>query len=397
MGLRLLAREWRSGELGVLLLALAVAVAALSGVGLLVDRVNRAMLLQASEVLGADLRLQSPRPIDAGYAQQAEAAGLQTSATTALLSVVLRGDATQLANVYAVAAGYPLRGTVRVSDQPFGEPSDVHTLPAAGEVWPDSRLLAALGANVGDSLSVGAATLRVTRVLVSRPDQGSGFVELAPTLLMNQTDLPSTELLQPGSRASHAALFAGTPQQTQAFSKWLAANKRDAERLRDLREASPEVGNAATRATRFLLLASLASVLLSAVAVAMSARRYVQRHLDVVALLKTLGASSRFALALSATQLLAIALMATALGSAVGYLAQSWLLRALQGLIETQLPPPGSGPLFMGLVAAVLLLAGFALPPVVQLSKVPAIRILRRDMAAPKAAAFLRHLELQVN
>ena len=389
LGLRLLAREWRSGELGVLLLALAVAVAALSGVGLLVDRVNRAMLLQASEVLGADLRLQSPRPIDARYAQQAQADGLQSSATTALLSVVLRGDATQLANVYAVAAGYPLRGTVRISDQAFGEPQDTHTLPAAGEVWPDSRLLAALGANVGDSLSVGAASLRVTRVLVSRPDQGSGFVELAPTLLMNQTDLPATELLQPGSRASQAALFAGTPQQTQAFSKWLAANKQDAERLRDLREASPEVGNAATRATRFLLLASLASVLLSAVAVAMSARRYVQRHLDVVALLKTLGASSRFALALSASQLLAIALLATVLGSIVGYLAQNGLLRALQGLITTDLPPPGSGPLFMGLVAAVLLLAGFALPPVVQLSKVPAIRILRRDMTAPKAAAWL--------
>ncbi len=386
LGLRILGREWRSGELGVLLLALTVAVSALTGVGFLVDRVNRAMLLQASEVLAADLRLQSPRDFPARYASEARTQGLQASHTTSMLSVVLHGDVSQLANLYAVSAGYPLRGSLRVTSTAFGAPAATRDIPAAGEVWPDSRLMAALGAVPGDSLSIGTATFRIGRVLVSRPDQGSGFVDLAPTLLLNEQDLPATQLIQPGSRVSYAALFAGEARPSQAFSAWLAEHKQPGERLRDLREASPEVGNASTRAAKFLSLASLASVLLCAVAVAMTARRYVQRHLDIVALLKTLGATATFALVMSLSQLVVIACVATVLGSAVGFFAQQWLLGALQGLIAADLPPPTLVPLGVGFATAVLLLIGFALPPMVQLSQVPAIRILRRDTGAPRLA-----------
>jgi putative ABC transport system permease protein len=389
LGLRTLAREWRSGELGVLLLALVVAVSALTGVGLLVDRVDRAMRLEASEVLGADLRLQSAGAIPAGYAQEALRRGLATSSTAALLSVVLHGEASQLANLYAVAPGYPLRGTVRVSAAAFGAPTLTRDIPAPGEIWPDSRLVAALGAEVGQTLQVGAAVLTIGRVLVSRPDQGTGFVELAPTLLLNEADLPATQLIKPGSRVSHAALFAGSPAQAADFAAWLGQHKQPGERLRDLREASPEVGNASTRATKFLLLASLAAVLLCAVAVAMTARRYVQRHLDIVALLKTLGATERFALLMSLSQLVVIAGLATVLGSGIGYLAQAWLLSALKGLLVAQLPAPSLAPLGMGFVTALLLLTGFALPPMLQLSQVPAIRILRRDIGAPRLASVL--------
>ena len=389
LGLRTLAREWRSDELGVLLLALVVAVSALTGVGLLVDRVDRAMRLQASEVLGADLRLQSSNDIPTGYAEEAARRGLATSRTAALLSVVLHGEATQLANLYAVAPGYPLRGTVRVSTAAFGAPAVTRDIPAPGEIWPDSRLVAALGAQVGDTLQVGAATFRIGRVLVSRPDQGTGFVELAPTLLMNDADLAKTQLIQPGSRVGHAALFAGSPAQAADFAQWIGKNKKPGERLRDLREASPEVGNASTRATKFLLLASLAAVLLCAVAVAMTARRYVQRHLDIVALLKTLGATERFALLMSLSQLVVIACVATVIGSVLGYGAQAWLLSALQGLLAAELPAPSLAPLGMGFVTALLLLTGFALPPMLQLSQVPAIRILRRDIGAPRLASVL--------
>lgn len=389
LGLRTLMREWRSGELGVLLLALVVAVAALTGVGLLVDRVDRAMRLQAGEVLAADLRLQSPDPLPDDYADEARRRGLATSRTTAMLSVVLRGDASQLANLYAVAPGYPLRGVVRVTDVPFGTPMPAPGIPPSGEVWPDSRLVAALGARTGDRISVGAASLRIGRVLVSRPDQGSGFVDLAPTLLMNDADLPATQLIQPGSRVSHAALFAGTAPQAAGFGAWLGMHKRGGERLRDLGEASPEVGNASTRAGKFLQLASLAAVLLCAVAVAMTARRYVQRHLDTVALLKTLGATRAFTLVMSLSQLAAIACMATLAGAVLGYAAQSWLLAALRGLLAAELPPAGLAPLGMGFAAALLLLTGFALPPMLQLSQVPALRILRRDTGAPPLAALL--------
>ena len=233
---------------------------------------------------------------------------------------------------------------------------------------------------MGDQLVVGAATLKVTRVLISRPDQGSGFVDLAPSLLLNENDLASTELVQPGSRVRYAALFAGSRAQTAGFAPWLEENRTPAERLRDIAEASPEVGNASSRAAKFLSLASLASVLLCAVAIAMTARRYVKRHLDIVALLKTLGATQRLVLVISLSQLVWIALAATVLGAAVGYLAQGWLLMALEGLVAGDLPPPGWQPVGLGLATALLLLLGFALPSIVQLSRVPAIRILRRDI-----------------
>jgi putative ABC transport system permease protein len=389
LGLRTLGREWRSGELGVLLLALAVAVAALTGVGLLVDRVDRAMRLQASEVLGADLRLQAPNAPSREYLLEARKRGIAVSQTTAMLSVVLHGDASQLANLYAVAPGYPLRGAVRVTDRPFGAPSLAQGIPGRGEAWPDSRLAAALGVQPGDSITVGTATLRIARIFVSRPDQGSGFVDLAPTMLINDADLPATQLIRPGSRVSYALLFSGSPGDTAAFAAWLTGHKRPGERLRDLREASPEVGNATARAGQFLQLASLAAALLCAVAVAMTARRYVHKHLDVVALLKTLGASRRFVLTLSLGQLIVIAGVATLLGSAAGLASQAWLIAALHGLLVAELPAPGLAPLAMGFVTAVLLLTGFALPPILQLSQVPAIRILRRETGAPRLAALL--------
>ncbi len=348
LGLRTLAREGRSGDLAVLFLALFVAVAALTGVGFLVDRVDRAMRMQAGEVLGADLRLQSSEAISTAYTEEAARRGLSRSHVTYMLSVILKGDHTQLANVNAVATNYPLRGQVRVATQAFGTPTPTDEIPAPGEAWPDSRVLAALDARVGDTISVGSAELRVTRALISRPDQGSGFVDLAPALLINEADLPATQLIQPGSRVGYAALFAGDRSATADFGEWLIQQKKPGERLRDIAEASPEVGNAADRAGRFLSLASLVGVLLCAVAIAMTARRYVKRHLDLAALLKTLGATRGTVLTISLVQLICIALLAAAVGSLAGFLAQQGLLSVLQGVIAADLPPPGWKPLLMG-------------------------------------------------
>jgi putative ABC transport system permease protein len=389
LALRMLAREWRSGEIGVLFLALTIAVSALTGVGFLVDRVNRAVELQASEVLGADLRLQSSRTIEGGYESEAARRALRTSRVTSVISVVFLGDTTQLSNVYAVAPGYPLRGKVKIATQAFGAGAPIDNVPAVGEVWPDSRILAALGARIGDMVAIGAGSFRVARVLISRPDQGSGFTSLVPSLLMNESDLPATKLVQPGSRVNYATLFAGPRDAIRSFDTWLEGHRKAGERLRDISETSPEINNATTRSGRFLSLASLVSVLLCTIAVAMTSRRYVQRHLDVVALLKTLGASRAFVLVLSLWQLLAIALLATFVGSAVGFLAQTWLLRALKGLVSADLPPAGLLPIGVGLCTAVLVLAGFALPLLLQLSRVPAIRVLRRDIEPPRLTGLL--------
>ncbi|NDE02231.1 MAG: hypothetical protein EBZ91_10890 [Gammaproteobacteria bacterium] len=194
LGLRMLGREWRSGELGVLLLALTVAVGALTGVGFLVNRISQSVALQANEVLAADLRLEASSAPDERYAREAERRALRTARTTSVLSVVFSGDRNQLANLRAVSDAYPLRGSIGVSQTVFGVAQLRATGPKSGEVWPDSKLLAALGVAVGDTVSVGARSFRVSQVLISRPDQGGGFGELAPSLLMNLADLPSTQL-----------------------------------------------------------------------------------------------------------------------------------------------------------------------------------------------------------
>ncbi len=390
LGLRMLAREWRSGELGVLLLALTIAVAALTGVAFLTDRISAAVSMQATEVLAADLRLQSPRPPDAQALAEAARFGVRAARTEGLLSVVFDGERSQLADIYAVSSDYPLRGAVHTAQQPFSPGVASAGVPPRGEVWPDSRLLAALGAHVGSKLTVGAATFTVGRVLISRPDAGGTFTSLVPNLLMNLADVPATELIQPGSRVQYNALFAGPPAAIGRLRGWLAAHRRPGQQLRDIADTSPQIKSAVERAGRFLSLASLVAVLLAATAVAMSARRYVARHLDAIALLKTLGATRGFILRMTVLQLLLLAMAAAAAGCAAGYGTQAWLVYALRGVLASgPLPPPGAAPLALGLLASVGLLIGFALPPVIDLARVPALRVLRRDAGPPRLLRVL--------
>jgi putative ABC transport system permease protein len=389
IALRTLLREWKSGELGVLLLAITVAVAALTGVGFLVDRIGIAVDNQAGEVLAADLVLESAQPMDQRAIDEAHRRGLRVARKTGLLSVVFNGDASQLSAVRAVSPGYPLRGKVVIADEPFGRGVVATGIPARGEVWPESRLAAAIGATVGTELSIGASTFRVTHILVSRPDQGATFVELAPSLLMNDADLAATQLIQPGSRLTRSQLFAGSRAAIQSFSDWLKSHKKESERLLDVEETAPQIKSAIERSGRFLSLASLVAVLLCAIAVAMAARRYVQRHLDSVALMKTLGATRAFTLTVSLTQLILVGLVAAVLGSILGFGAQAWLVVALKGLLKGDLPPPGLAPLGIGFLTAVAVLGGFALPPLLQLSRTPALRVLRRDVGPPAPLVVL--------
>jgi putative ABC transport system permease protein len=389
IAMRMLLREWKSGELGVLVLAITVAVAALTGVGFLVDRISSAVDNQAGEVLAADLRLESPQPMDDRATTEAARRGLKVARSTGLLSVVFNGDTSQLTALRAVSAAYPLRGKVMLSNEAFGTPTPTTGNPGRGEVWPDSRLAAALGAGIGTELAIGASKFRVARIMISRPDQGATFVDLAPSLLMNEDDIAATQLIQPGSRLTRAQLFAGPRAAIESFREWLKANKKESERLLDVDETAPQIKSAIDRSGRFLSLASLVAVLLCAIAVAMAARRYVQRHLDSVALMKTLGATRAFTLTVSMTQLLMVGLLAAILGSVLGFGAQAWLVLALADLLKGDLPPPGLAPLGIGFLTAIAVLGGFALPPLLQLSRTPALRVLRRDVGPPPPMVIL--------
>jgi len=378
-----LLRDWRSGELAVLLAALLVAVTALTGVGFFTDRIGQAVELRAAEVLAADLRLESGQPLDAKYLTLAGERGIATASTVSFPSVVFFGDDSALTSLRASGPGYPLRGLLKISDAPFQPARETTALPGHGEAWLDSRLLARLGAQVGDQVNVGATNFAVTQVLDYRPDQGSAFVDLAPSLMINLADLEATELLGPGSRVTYSLLFAGEPSAIREFKTVLAQRRKPGERLVDIEEASPQIRSSTERAGRFLNLSALITVLLAAVAVAMAARRYTQRHLDNVAVMKCLGAPQALVLQVTVIELGLLALLAATVGSALGFLAQEILAWLLGGIVRADLPPPTAAPAIMGTVTALAILVGFALPPMLQLKNVPPARVLRRNLEPP--------------
>ena len=390
--LRNLWRDLKSGELSVLLLALTVAVLSLTAVGFFTSRISQGVRAQAAEVLAADLRLESPNPIPARYFEEARARGLKSAQILAFPTAIFSGELSQLAALNAVSANYPLRGHVRIADAPFGVARATDRIPGRGEVWIDARIIAQLKLELGAAMRIGTASFRVTQVLDYRPDQGTGFVNLAPAALLNYDDVASTQLIQPGSRVTYAALFAGAAEPVNAFREYIVSTKAAGERLREVDESSRQLNSAIDRASRFLNLASLASVLLAAVAVAMGARRYAARHIDTVALMKCMGASQGFVLAISIIELSLLAVFAVAIGAMLGYLAQSGLAWLLRDLIRTELPAASLAPLPIALVTVLAMLIGFALPPLLQLKSTPPARVLRKSVSAPPLRYGLSYL-----
>jgi putative ABC transport system permease protein len=383
LALLALARDGKSGELRVLLFALLVAVSALTAVGFFTSRVSLAVDQQAGEVLAADLRLQSRSPMDVQYLSLAREAGLKTAQLSTFPSVVLRGEDSALSAIRAVSDEYPLRGRIRVADVPFGPARDATGIPGPGEAWLEARLFAQLNARVGDRIQVGNIELTATRVLDYRPDQGSQFVDLAPTLLMRLQEVAATGLVQEGSRISHVMLFAGEAPRIAAFKQALSARKKPTERLADISDASPQIRSAIDRAGRFLNLSALVTILLAAIAVAISARRYVARHLDTVALMKSIGASQHLVLAITVLELLMIAILAGILGALIGYGAQEGIAYLLKDLVRGELPRPSLNAGWLGIMTSITILVGFALPPLLQLRHVPPARVLRRNLEPP--------------
>ena len=387
--LRSFGRELRSGEVLVLLAAVALAVAALTSVGFIADRIGKAVERQAREVLAADLRLRSPDPIPAKWRELAAGYGLETAETESFPSVVFAGDASALAAIHAVSDGYPLRGTVRISDQLFGAERPADGIPPRGEVWADGALLAKVGAEVGDVLEVGEAKLRIGAVLTYRPDQSIGFASLAPSLLMNIDDIPGTGLVGEGSRVGYALLVAGDDAELDAFDKAIADELPESVSTSNREESSERVFNAADRAQRFLSLTAVISVLLSAVAIAMSARRFAQRRMDTVALMKSLGATQRFVISVAMLQLLLLGIIGVLLGSVAGFAGQAVLSVILADLLASDLPDPGVMPVILAAGSAVALLAGFALPSLIRLRNTPPLRVLRHDAMPPRPSRLL--------
>lgn len=387
--LRSFGRELRSGEVVILLSAMALAVAALTAVGFLTDRIGKAVARQANEVLAADLRLRSPDPIPAGWRDEAGQFGLATAETQTFPSVIFAGDESSLATVKAVNETYPLRGRVRTAERLFGDEREVDSVPPRGQVWADAALMARLGVAVGDTVSVGESDLTIDAVLTYRPDQSIGFASLAPSIMVNLGDIPATGLINEGSRVSYALLVAGEQDSVDDFYDSVEESLPESVRVRNREDSSERAGNAADRAQRFLSLTAVISVLLSAVAIAMSARRFAQRRMDAVALMKALGASQKFIVTAASVQLVLLGLLGVALGSLLGFAVEAVVTGMLADLFASDLPEPGMAPVWLGTGAALILLIGFALPSIIQLRNTPPLRVLRRDAMPPPPSRLL--------
>jgi putative ABC transport system permease protein len=379
---RMLWRDARAGELRLLLAALIIAVGALTAVGFFTDRVARALEQEANQLLGADLLLVSDHPWREDTVKAALGEGLNVAQTQTFPSMVSRADMAQLADIKAVSAGYPLRGSLRTAPA-VNAPDQLATgVPQPGTVWVDARLAQTLAVGVGDTLQVGESEFKVAAILMMEPDRGVNFFTLAPRLMMNLADLPATGLIQYGSRVTYRLLLAGSADALQVFRKAAEPNLGRGERIEDAQNGRPEMRQALERAQKFLGLSALLTVVLAAVAIALAARRYVQRHLDPSAIMRCLGAQQGMLLNLYLFQFACLALLGAMLGCVLGYVSHYTLYRALAVLVETELPPPSFLPVMQGMAVG-LLLFGFAVPPLLQLRRVPTLRVIRRELGAP--------------
>jgi putative ABC transport system permease protein len=381
---RLLGRELRSGELRLLLAALVVAVAAVTAVGFFTDRVRLALEQEAQQLLGGDLLLISDHPWPAAIREEAARRGLNTAETVSFPSMVLAGGQTQLADIKAVSSAYPLRGSLRRADRAGEAGQATAGGPPPGTAWVDERLANVLDAGPGKTVQLGQRDLPVSAILTLEPDRGVNFFSLAPRLMIHLDDLPGTGLVQTGSRITYRFMVAGDAAAVAGFRTWIEPRLGRGERLEDTRNARPEIRNVLDRAQRFLGLATLLTVILAAVAVALAARRYMQRHLDACAVMRCLGITQAGLIRLHSGLFVWLALLAAALGCVAGFGVHFILVSWLAELLDLRLPLPGWLPPVQGAAVAAVLLFGFAFPPLLQLGKVPTLRVLRRELGPPQ-------------
>jgi putative ABC transport system permease protein len=420
LALRLVARDWRAGELRVLVAAIVLAVSSVGTVGFFADRVKSGLAQQANRLLGADLMVSGDRPLPQAFSAEAKALGLATSPAIRFNSMVQQAGSTSLdrasgggnaaagaapavpdradanavlADVKAVSDGYPLRGSIMLAEDGSDRTRPASGIPAPGEAWIDTRLADRIGARVGSRVAVGDATLAVSAIIAQEPEIAGLTFAPGPKLLLNLLDVPRTNLLQPGNRATWRLLVAERASGgIDAFRAWLGDRIQPGQRIETVRDLRPEVRQTLDRAERFLGLAALVAVLLAAVAVALAASRYLRRHVDAAAMFRCFGAPVATTLTLFVIQFAVLGLVASALGVVGAFVGQEVLAVLLSSAFVETLPWPSAMPALTAFATGILLLFGFALPPLVALANVPPLRVLRRDLPRPRAGGVLAYL-----
>jgi putative ABC transport system permease protein len=393
-------RDFRAGELRLLLVAVTLAVGALTAVGFFADRLERSLARDARQLLGGDAIVSSDRPTPQAFIDEARSRALQVATTTSFPSMGRapddKGGASKLVAVKAVSDGYPLRGRLKLRNAPDAPERDSAGAPDPGTVWVDASLLDALQLKMGDTLLLGDAALKIARIVAIEPDRGAGFMSFAPRVMVSHGDLAATQLIQPASRVSYrlaVASPASRDAEVSAFVRW-AEDQIEKQQLRGVRVESmesgrPEMKQTLDRAKKFLNLVALLAALLAAVAVAIASREFAERHLNDCAMLRVLGQPQRSIALAYGLEFGAVGLIASVAGVLLGLLVHNVFVWLLAGLVQADLPPVGAWPALFGIGVGLTLLIGFGLPPVLQLASVPPLRVIRRDVGGLKPASLL--------
>lgn len=380
LGAKLLRRDWNSGELKVLLLALIVAVTSMTSISLFIQRIDKLMLDQSGEFLGADLILQSPNNINEETTTQARKLNLSISNALSFTSVLVANEKFQLSHIKAVDGNYPLLSHIKTSIDLYGNETLQKSGPEAGEVWLVPRLFSLLDIKIGDTVELGERKLRVTNVLKHDPGQGFSFLSIAPKLLMNIKDVESTGVVQPGSRITYMLGLTGEPSNRKLFEQWLTPKLDTSQQLTGGTEGSEAINTAMDKGKQYLSLASMLSIMLSGIAIAIAANRYGERHYNQAALMRCMGSQQKNIIQIFSSQLFILGVIGCGIGCALGYVSQQVIATLLKELFNTPLPSAGITPLLSGFISGLVTLAGFSLPSLLRLQSIPPLKILRDEL-----------------
>ena len=390
---KMLVRDWRGGELGVLVMALVLAVGVVSGISAFTTRLQSALVQESHRFLAADTVVSGSRELSTDWLQEAGRLELAHAMTLQFPSMVYAGeDGMYLASVKAVSDGYPLRGELSYSRAPFGDVLPAVAGPAPGEVWLDSRLFPLLNIAVGQQVTIGEADFIVAAAARTEPDQGTSFYGFGPRVLMHYDDIPATGVVQPGSRVEYRQLYAGPAATLAEFSEWLEPQLEEGQKLVNVDEGQPGIGSALARAESFLLLAGSLAVVLAGVAVALAARRFSERHHDYVAIIKSLGATSSTVNQLYGRSLLLLGCVATVLGCLLGWGIQAVFFQLFAEQLPVQPGSSGIRPYAIGAATSLTCLLCFAWPPLRRLAKASPLRVLRKDLPLENRRASMDYV-----
>lgn len=388
---RQLRRDLASGELRVLFAALMLAVLAVTAVGFVTDRATRALALEANRLLGGDAVLRSDSDLPAALRAAADDPRLARSEIRTFNSMLRSAGGFKLGEVRALGAGYPLRGQYRLRDAQ-GIERDHRGAPEAGRAWLSRAGADALGVRIGERIHLGSREFVLDALVAQEPDAVLDYFNTAPKVFIALDELESTGLVQPGARIVYRLVVAGPEAAVRDFIDAVKPQLGRGQRLETAADARPEVRSALDRADRFLGLAALVSVVLASIAVAMAARRHSARHLDDAAVLRCLGASQRDIATLHLLAMILLTVLAAGVGIAFAFALQWFAGGSLERTLGIAVPAAGPMPALYGTAVGFTVLLSFALPPVLALRRVPALRVLRRDIPLTETSAIVTNV-----